>query len=88
MMNLGPRPTFGDERVTLEVHMFEASGDWYGASVRIEFVARLRDTMRYLGPAELVAQLERDANNPRAALTTVGPAAKLKGSGTNTSSLS
>ena len=88
MMNLGPRPTFGDERVTLEVHLFEANGDWYGASVRIEFVARLRDTMRFSGPAELVAQLERDANNARAALTTVAPAAKLKGSGTNTSSLS
>ena len=88
MMNLGPRPTFGDERVTLEVHMFEASGDWYGTSVRVEFVARLRDTMRFSGPAELVAQLERDANNARAALTTVAPAAKLKGSGTNTSSLS
>lgn len=88
MMNLGPRPTFGDDRVTLEVHLFEGGGDWYGKSVRVDFVARLRDTMKFSGPAELVAQLERDANSAHAALTTVGPAAKLKGSGTNTSSLS
>jgi riboflavin kinase/FMN adenylyltransferase len=88
MMNLGPRPTFGDERVTLEVHLFEAGGNWYGESVRVEFVARLRDTMKFAGPDELVAQLQRDAQNARVALTALGPTANLKGSGTNTSSLS
>jgi riboflavin kinase/FMN adenylyltransferase len=43
MMNLGPRPTFGDEIVRFEVHLFEAGGDWYGRAVRVEFVARLRE---------------------------------------------
>lgn len=88
MMNLGPRPTFGDETVTLEVHLFEAGGDWYGRSVRVEFVSRLRDTMKFSGPAELVAQLQRDAERARAALTALVPPANLTGSGTNTSSLS
>lgn len=87
MMNLGPRPTFGDEGISLEVHVFEAAGDWYGRRLRVEFVARLRDTMKFTGPAELVAQLERDAEHARSALTALVPAAKLKGSGTNTSSL-
>jgi riboflavin kinase/FMN adenylyltransferase len=87
MMNLGPRPTFGDERISLEVHAFDASGDWYGGRVRVEFVARLRDTMKFTGPEELVAQLHRDAEHARSALTAFVPAAKLKGSGTNTSSL-
>lgn len=88
MMNLGPRPTFGDDRVTLEAHLFEAEGDWYGKSVRVAFVARLRDTIKFSGPQELVEQLRRDAEQARAALTANGPAANLKGSGTNTSSLS
>jgi riboflavin kinase/FMN adenylyltransferase len=88
MMNLGPRPTFGDERITLEVHLFDAAGDWYGKSVRVEFVSRLRDTMKFSGPAELVGQLQRDAEHARAALTALIPPANLKGSGTNTSSLS
>jgi riboflavin kinase/FMN adenylyltransferase len=88
MMNLGPRPTFGDERITLEVHLFDAAGDWYGKSVRVEFVSRLRDTMTFSGPAELVGQLQRDADHARAALTALIPLANLKGSGTNTSSLS
>lgn len=87
MMNLGPRPTFGDERISLEVHAFDAAGDWYGGRVRVEFVARLRDTMKFAGPEELVAQLKRDAEHARSALTALVPAAKLKGSGTNTSSL-
>ena len=87
MMNLGPRPTFGDERITLEVHVFEAAGDWYGRTVRVEFVTRLRDTMKFPGPAELAQQLQTDAKNARSALTGLVTPANLKGSGTNTSSL-
>lgn len=86
MMNLGPRPTFGDERITLEVHLFEGSGDWYGRQVRVEFVSRLRETMKFSGPQELVKQLEIDAQNARAALTATVRTASVKGSGTNTSS--
>jgi riboflavin kinase/FMN adenylyltransferase len=87
MMNLGPRPTFGDEKITYEVHLFGAAGEWYGKSVRVEFVSRLRDTMKFSGPDELVKQLGRDAENARAALTAVVRPASVKGSGTNTSSL-
>lgn len=88
MMNLGPRPTFGDDRITFEVHVFDAGGDWYGEPVRVEFVSRLRDTMKFSGPAELVTQLQRDAESARAALTAPVLPASVKGSGTNTSSLS
>lgn len=69
MLNLGPRPTFGDERVLLEAHLFEAAGDFYGAYVRLEFVARLRDTMRFPSAQALAAQLGRDAEAARRALT-------------------
>ncbi|MGH7604344.1 MAG: riboflavin biosynthesis protein RibF, partial [Gemmatimonadaceae bacterium] len=41
MMNLGPRPTFGDSSISLEAHLFDTSGTFYGAYVRIDFVARL-----------------------------------------------
>jgi riboflavin kinase/FMN adenylyltransferase len=85
MMNLGPRPTFGDESVSLEVHTFDVEGDWYGDLVKVEFVARLRDTVRFSGPEALVAQLHKDAENARSALTGVISSARLKGSGTNTS---
>ena len=87
MMNLGPRPTFGDASVTLEVHLFDAAVDWYHRNVRVEFVSRLRDTMKFSGAEALVAQLQRDAESARRALTSLAPTANVKGSGTNTSSL-
>jgi riboflavin kinase/FMN adenylyltransferase len=68
MMNLGPRPTFGDEALSLEAHLFGEPGDLYGALVRVEFVARLRDVRRFDGPEALVAQLRLDADDARRAL--------------------
>lgn len=69
MMNLGGRPTFGDLERTLEVHLFDVSGDWYGETVSVELVRRLRDTTRFAGVDALVAQLARDAADARVALT-------------------
>jgi len=69
MMNLGGRPTFGEAERTLEVNVFEATGDWYGQLVSVAFVRRLRDTMRFNGAEALVAQLARDADQARVALT-------------------
>jgi riboflavin kinase/FMN adenylyltransferase len=68
MMNLGPRPTFGDERLSLEAHLFDASGDWYGSRVRLDFIARLRDVLRFAGPDELREQLRRDDEAARRVL--------------------
>lgn len=72
MMNLGARPTFGQEARSLEAHLFDAAGDWYGARVRVEFIARLRDTQRFDTPAALVAQLGEDESAARRALTAFG----------------
>ncbi len=60
MLNLGPRPTFGDDDRRIEAHVFDASHDWYGASVRIDFIARLRDTRAFPDMPALVEQLQRD----------------------------
>ena len=68
MLNLGGRPTFGDERQSLEAHLFDASGDWYGAPVRVDLVARLRPVQRFASADALVAQLRRDEDDARAAL--------------------
>jgi riboflavin kinase/FMN adenylyltransferase len=69
MMNLGPRPTFGDTTTSLEVHLFDAHADLYGAHVRVELVKRLRDTRAFPSPDALIAQLGRDADEARRALT-------------------
>lgn len=65
MLNLGPRPTFGERESTIEAHLFDAEGDWYGARVLIEFLSRLRDTRKFDGPAELARQLRADEQMAR-----------------------
>jgi riboflavin kinase/FMN adenylyltransferase len=69
MMNLGGRPTFGEAERIPEIHLFDATGDWYGNVVSAEFVVRLRDTVRFAGVQELTEQLSRDAKWARLALT-------------------
>jgi riboflavin kinase/FMN adenylyltransferase len=80
MLNLGGRPTFGDERRTIEAHLFDASGDFYGCVVQVGFVARLRDTKRFDSVADLMAQLADDETGARRALTLLAESGKLKGS--------
>src|SRR5262249_29359233 len=86
MMNLGPRPTFGDSALSLEVHLFDMTGDWYNLDVRVEFVARLRDTIRFDSPNALVAQLQKDEQAARRALTQVEERDTVRGSASNPSS--
>ncbi len=69
MMNLGARPTFGDDAVSIEVHLFDADGDFYDREVRIDVVSRLRDTRKFDGVEALVAQLREDELQARRALT-------------------
>jgi riboflavin kinase/FMN adenylyltransferase len=68
MLNLGPRPTFGDAARRIETHVFDASRDWYGAPVRLDFVAVLRATRPFSGIDALKAQLAEDERAARAAL--------------------
>jgi riboflavin kinase / FMN adenylyltransferase len=69
MLNLGPRPTFGEASRRLEAHLFDFEGDLLAETVTIEFVRRLRDVMRFASPDDLKAQLERDRADARRALT-------------------
>jgi riboflavin kinase/FMN adenylyltransferase len=70
MLNLGPRPTVGDLQRRVETHVFDAGADWYGAHVRLDFIARLRGTRPFPGLDALRAQLAEDEQQARAALAT------------------
>lgn len=69
MLSLGPRPTFGDTTVGVEVYLFEASGDFYGAHVRVELIERLRDIRTFPSSSALVEQIRLDEVAARRALT-------------------
>jgi riboflavin kinase/FMN adenylyltransferase len=68
MLNLGGRPTFGEHDRRLEVHLFDTEGDFYGAPVRCDFLARLRETRAFESPDALVRQLRLDEAEARARL--------------------
>lgn len=60
MLNQGSRPTFGEGRRGVEVHLFEVDADLYGQWVRVEWVERLRDVGRFPSVEQLRHQLKRD----------------------------
>ena len=66
MANIGHRPTIGDrtedERI-IEVNLFGFDSDLYGKEIRVHFIDRIRDEVKFNGLDELKTQLERDRNN-------------------------
>jgi riboflavin kinase/FMN adenylyltransferase len=69
--SLGVRPTVhADGRPVLEVHLFDFADDLYGAHLRVEFLAKIRDEERYADLETLKAQIARDCDVARALLTT------------------
>lgn len=60
IVNYGARPTFGLDTPLVEAHMRGFDGDLYGQTVTVFFDKFIRDIKKFLGEAELKAQLERD----------------------------
>ena len=58
--NFGNCPTFGDERVALEVYLEGYSGDLYGQILTIRFVDYIRDIEEFASAEELSGQLKND----------------------------
>lgn len=69
MMHQGARPTFGETERSVEVHLLDVRADLYGKLVKVSWVQRLRDVMRFESPAALKAQLDKDFAAARTALT-------------------
>jgi riboflavin kinase/FMN adenylyltransferase len=66
--SLGTRPTVGGTVPLLEVYLFDFAGDLYGRELEVEFVARLRDELRFDSVAEMVNRMHRDVEDARDAL--------------------
>lgn len=63
--NVGIRPTFAGDDVTVEVHLLDFNRDIYGEELAFTFETRLRDERKFNGIAEIRQQLERDVANGR-----------------------
>lgn len=60
--NVGVRPTVSEEnKVSVESHLLDYSGNLYGRQARVEFYKFLRPEQKFSGVDALAAQISRDA---------------------------
>lgn len=66
--NFGVRPMFGAKQPLLESFIFDFHADLYGRHIAVDFYAYLRAEAKFPSLKALIAQMERDKANARAAL--------------------
>ena len=69
--SLGTRPTVNGTEPLLEVHLFDFSGDLYGRSIEVEFVAKLRDEAKFDSLDAMMVQMKIDGARARDILSKV-----------------
>lgn len=71
--NIGVRPTTGDNnKVNVESHLLDYSGNLYGRQARVEFYKYMRGEVKFESFDELSAQIKRDAETARDYFATLG----------------
>lgn len=64
--SLGVRPTVKQNgKPILEVHIFDFSGEIYNKHLRVDFLHKLRDEVKYLNLQSLTQQIELDVSNAK-----------------------
>jgi riboflavin kinase / FMN adenylyltransferase len=63
--NVGKRPTVDGQRLSLEVHLLDWSGDLYGQQVTVYLDQFLRSEQKFAGLPELTAQIQVDCQAAR-----------------------
>ena len=66
--SLGTRPTVDGIEPWLETFLFDFATDLYGREIEVEFVAKIRDELRFQSLDAMVARMYEDANEARRVL--------------------
>ena len=66
--SFGTRPTFDNGAPLLETHVFDFSGDLYGAPMDVAFIGWIRPELKFDSVDALVKRMDDDARLARAAL--------------------
>lgn len=72
MANTGLRPTIGDRAegdFIIEVNIFDFEGDLYGKTLKVWFIDRIRDEVKFNGLEALKAQLQQDREKAKAIIS-------------------
>jgi riboflavin kinase/FMN adenylyltransferase len=60
VLNIGYNPTFGEEKLVAETHIFDFNKDIYGKPIKVNLLRFLRGEQKFAGVPELAAQIARD----------------------------
>jgi len=66
VVNVGYRPTFGENQYWVEAYLLDFSGDLYDRTLRLEFLDRIRPEMKFSGVDALRRQVATDIAAARA----------------------
>lgn len=66
--NIGTRPTFGDGRKTVEIHLLDYEGDLYGKQLKTGFISKLRNEQYFASSEELKSQVRKDVRKAKTIL--------------------
>jgi riboflavin kinase/FMN adenylyltransferase len=68
--NIGYSPTFDDHLFTVEVHILNFDRNIYGRKIRVNFIQRIRDELKFSGIQELSDQIRKDVDQARELIRT------------------
>ena len=60
VLNIGYNPTFGENRLSAETHIFDFNQEIYGKEIKINLLKHLRGEKKFSGPEELASQIRED----------------------------
>ena len=66
--SIGTRPTFQENHRTIEAFLLDFDGNLYDQEMRLEYVRRLREEMKYDTVEALLEQIHKDVDQTRAIL--------------------
>ena len=60
MMNIGHRPTIGQNKKSIEVHLFDFDNDIYDKTISVDVLLKIRDEIKFSSIEALKEQLKKD----------------------------
>ncbi|MBB2935497.1 riboflavin kinase/FMN adenylyltransferase [Amycolatopsis bartoniae] len=67
-VSVGTNPTFSGRERTVEAFVLDVDEDFYGQHVALDFVARLRDQIRFTSVEDLIVRIDEDVVQTRGVL--------------------
>ena len=68
-VNVGGNPTFGIEKLKIEAHLLDFSGNLYGRRLDLDFLEKIRDVKTFDSKEALLEQIRRDLSQTREIVT-------------------